>query len=104
EAVERLGGSDLVDEVEVDVEEVGEVGPAAGGTDEVAVPDLVGEGAGRGHGRGGRGRGARGGRWFGVREGRGARGGRWFGGRGRGGRGFGVTLQPRRPLRPAAAA
>ena len=47
EAVEGLGRGDLVDQVEVDEEEVGLVGAA--GVDDVAVPDLLGEGARLGH-------------------------------------------------------
>ena len=47
EAVEGLGGGDLVDEVEVDVEQVG---LAVGPVDHVLVPDLLGEGPGLGHG------------------------------------------------------
>ena len=45
QAVEGLGRGDLVDEVEVDVEQVGLAGAVAG-VHHVAVPDLLGQGAG----------------------------------------------------------
>ena len=48
EPVEGLRGRDLVDQVEVDEEEVGLLG--ASGVDDVAVPDLLGQRAGLGHG------------------------------------------------------
>jgi hypothetical protein len=48
--VEGLRRGDLVDQVEVDVEEVGLVA-AAGDVDQVAVPDLLAEGAGLRHRR-----------------------------------------------------
>ena len=47
EAVEGLGRGDLVDEVQVDVEQVG---LAVGGADDVVVPDLLAQRAGGGHG------------------------------------------------------
>ena len=43
--LEGLRAGDLVDEVEVDVQEVGLVGVGAAG-DDVAVPDLRGKGGG----------------------------------------------------------
>ena len=45
QAVEGLGRGDLVDEVEVDVEQVG---LAVAGADDVAVPDLLAQRAGCG--------------------------------------------------------
>ena len=47
EAVEGLGRGDLVHEVEVDVEQVG--GAVDTGGDDVAIPDLLAEGAGLRH-------------------------------------------------------
>ena len=47
EAVEGLRGGDLVDEVQIDVEQIG---LAVGPVDQVLVPDLLGEGPGLGHG------------------------------------------------------
>ena len=47
EAVEGLGAGDLVHEVEVDVEQVGLAGGLA---DDVAVPDLLAQGACGAHG------------------------------------------------------